>query len=63
MTGLRSAVEYDGSRGAVLGIFLSGSKAPWIDEWGEYSTWTAPVDVVAKIFHQLTLRPKVKVLT
>lgn len=52
MTGLRSAVEYDGSRGAVRGIFFSGSKAPWIDEWGEYRTWTAPVDKVANTYHQ-----------
>lgn len=47
MTGLRSAVEYDGSRGAVRGMFCNGSKAPWRDACGEYRTWIAPVDIVA----------------
>lgn len=32
MTGLRSTVEKDGSRGAVFGSLESGSRAPWIDE-------------------------------
>lgn len=49
MTGLRSAVEKEGSRGAVRGIFCNGNSAPWSDAWGEYRTCTAPVDMVASI--------------
>lgn len=35
MTGLRSTVEKDGSRGAVLGSLARGRSAPWMDELGE----------------------------